>query len=89
MDTYFITDKGKAYFKEGLDSGRYSRGSYSNYQDYIILGTLEGLNGSATFEEMKDFTWGKFTDSQVFSDPAARTTLRRLYEAGLIDRMER
>lgn len=85
MDVYFITPKGLARYRQYriLDTKRDRRGT----EDTYILGILGMREGTVDYERLSDSLVGS---SDIFPTEAdLRSVLRRLYEAGLIDKTER
>lgn len=88
MDVYSITDKGK-FTLSGSGKGNLvmrKEGELHNY-DFWILYKLRS-DGPTDYQELlEQVTFQGETPSSV--NPYLRRALRRLFEAGLIDRMER
>lgn len=82
MEQYILTDKGKSWFSNR--SKEWHRGVRGHY-DIRIADILEEF-GPTTFEEVVNLSWHPYDEP---SESTVRGTLRSMYEAGLVDRLER
>lgn len=84
MDVYSITEKGADWYRHYsvLSPERDLQG----FQDTLILGLVIG--GTISYEELVNWLVGPET-SLFPTKGELRQSLRRVFEAGLIDRLER
>lgn len=92
MDIYTITPKGSQHRSQ---MGHMSTFDFirlpeeRKYQDYFLLGSLEEF-GPTNYDELVEILVEPREPDPIWPTEAdLRQTLRRLFEAGLIDRMER
>lgn len=82
---YFLTDKGYAFMRsEDFPGSVWKSEGLKSPSTYGILTYLAG--GPAPLEEIVDSSEGGYDSGVVITEADVKTSLRRLFEAGLVDR---
>lgn len=84
-ERYFLTDKGSEFLKsEDFPGSVYKSEGLKSPSTYGILVYLAG--GPTPFEEIVDAIKGRYDSGVVITEEDIRASLRKLFEAGLVDK---